>query len=191
MPASVAPAFVKTNYHSIYGIHAAVVPTLAWMDTPGDAGSFETHGGGIVDAQDMIENLYTALAGILPDTAVFDNFIIYTQPDPDELPTPAAQGNLAIPGLDSTPGWAQATQVTMSFRTSNFGVMKIVTLDAATNNDFSKTSTLPISGVLFTVFGLLTVDTNGWAGRDNGQVQGFISQTITLNEKLRRAYRLA
>lgn len=190
MAASIGPAFVKVNSHSAKGPHVSLWPTLAW--SPGaDQGVFNTHAGGTTDADTMITDLATALAGILPDTSSFDNYVIYTQEEPEDPPRPVAQGNLSIVGLDATPGWYQATQVTMNFRTSNFGAMKIVTLDAATNNDFSKVTVLPGSGVLFTVFGLLAVSTNGWAGRDNGQVEGFVSQTVTLNEKLRRSYRLA
>lgn len=190
MPESIGPAFVKTNYHSALGLHVALVPTLAWSPGSG-AGLFDTWAGSTVSADDMIAELYGFLAGILPASGGFDNFVIYTQPDPDVPPEPVAQGSLAIVGTNVTPGWDQATQVTMNFRTSTFGAMKIVTLDAQTGNDFSKTTSLPMTGVLFDVFGALTVDTNGWAGRDNGQVTGFVSQTITLNEKLRRAYRLA
>jgi hypothetical protein len=190
MANSKAPAFVKVNYHSAYGVHVAVVPTLSW-NAGADQGEFATHSSGVVDANDMITDLYTALAGILPTTSVFDNYVIYDQPDPDDLPVPVATNSLAITGLDASPGWNQAVQVTMTFRTSLFGVFKIVTLDAATNDSFAKTATLPGSGVLFDVFGLISDPANGWAGQDNGRPSTLISQTVTLNEKLRRAYRLA
>lgn len=190
MPESVAPAFVKINYHSPLGTHVQIIPTLAWT-AGADAGLFATWSGGTTDAQTMIENLINAIALIAPDGNSYDNFVIYSQPTPDDIPRPVAQGNLGIAGLDTTPGWWQAVQVTMNFRSSLFGAMKIVVLDAATNNDFSKTTVLPGSGALFEVFGLLTVNSNGWAARDNGQVTGFVSQTVTLNEKLRRAYKLA
>ena len=190
MPESTAPAFVKVNYHSALGTHVSIIPTLSW-NAGADQGDFATHAGGITAADDMIQDLATAVSGILPDTASIDNYVIYSQPDPDDLPVPVASNAIGIAGLDATPGWWQAVQVTMTFRTSNFGVMKLVTLDAATNNDFSKTTVVPGSGVLFTVFGLLSDASLGWAGRDNGRPMNLISQTITLNEKLRRAYRLA
>jgi hypothetical protein len=190
MANSKAPAFVKVNYHSIFGVHVGIVPTLAW-NAGADQGEFATHNGSVCDANDMITALFTILAGILPDTASYDNYVIYDQPDPDDLPVPVATGALAIAGLDSSPGWHQATQVTMTFRTTNFGVFKLVTLDAATNDSFAKTTVVPGSGVLFNALAEVSNEDLGWAGQDNGRPNNLISQTVTLNEKLRRAYRLA
>jgi hypothetical protein len=190
MPASVAPAFVKINYHSAYGAHVAIVPTLAWNAGAGQ-GDFATHAGGITAADAMIQDLCNVLIGILPTTASYDNYVIYDQPDPDDLAVPVASNTIGVAGLDATPGWDKATQVTMTFRTTNFSTFKIVVLDAATNGDFSKTTVVPGSGVLFDVLGLVSDASLGWAGRDNGRPNNLISQTVTLNEKLRRAYRLA
>ncbi len=190
MANSKAPAFVKVNYHSIYGVHVAVIPTLSWNAGTGQ-GDFATHAGGITAADAMIQDLCDTLTGILPDDSAYDNYVIYSQPDPDDLPVPVASNALTGVGIDTTPGWKKATQVTMTFRTTLFGVFKLVILDAATNNDFSKTSSLGSSGVLFDVFGLISDPALGWAGQDNGRPNNLISQTVTLNEKLRRAYRLA
>lgn len=166
------------------------IPCLAWNPGSG-SGQFDNWSGGTKDADLMINDLCDKIVAIMPDTSFFDNYVIYSQPDPDDLPTPVAQGTLGTQGLDTTPGWYKAVQVTMNFRTNLFGIMKIVVLDAATNNNFDKTTVLPGSGALFDIFNQLTSSTNGWSGQDNGQVAGFISQTITLNEKLRRAYRMA
>lgn len=190
MANSKAPAFFKCNYHSIYGAHVAVVPTLSWNAGAG-SGEFATHAGGVVDAETMIVDLYTALAGLAPVDTTFDNYVIFDQPDPDDLPVPVASGDLSIVGIETTPGWNKATQATMTFRTTNFGVFKIVTLDCATNNLFDKTTVVGGAGVLFDVFTVVSDPANGFAGQDNGRPNNLISQTVTLNEKLRRAYRLA
>lgn len=190
MPASKSPAFVKVNYHSEYGAHVAIVPTLAWNAGVAQ-GDFATHSGSVTPADAMIKALYTALKPILPTLAFFDNYVIYSQPAPEDLPVPVASGDLNFQGTEATPGWDKATQATYTFRTSNFGVMKLVTLDCASNNDFSKVTATGTTGILFDVWTELSDPTNGWAGQDNGRPMTLISQTVTLNEKLRRAYRLA
>jgi hypothetical protein len=80
--------------------------------------------------------------------------------------------------------------MTVNFRTSLFGKAKLVLLDFSALDDWSKVRTLPGSGALFDLVGEFTASTNGWQGQDNGQPTTFVSVTRTLNEKLRRSYRL-
>lgn len=193
MPFSPFPSAVKINYHSAFAPHSELIPTLQWEAFPdvNGSGSFTTHAAGTVDADDMINALASALAGILPDSCTFDGYTIYNHNVGTDALEPIRSKAMVIAGLDSTPGWFKAAQTTMSFRTTGFNAFKIVILDSATNNVFDKTLALPGSGVLFDVFNLVSDSSNGWAGRDNNQPDTFVSQTVTLNEALRKRYRMA
>jgi len=193
MPYSPFPSAVKVFYHSPYAPHSQLIPTLQWTAFPdvGGAGAFETHNSGTIDADAMINALATVLAGILPDNCGFDSYTIYNHNVGTDALEPIRSKPMVIAGLDSTPGWAKATQVTMNWRTTGFNPFKIVLLDNATNNVFDKTVALPGSGVLHDVDALVTDPDNGWAGRDNTLPGSFVSQTLTLNEALRKRYRMA
>lgn len=193
MAASLYPSCVRINYHSAYAPHSQLIPTLQWNDavSSGGTGTFDTHAGGPIDADTMINALAAVLAGILPDTASFDSYIIYNVDNTTEQLIPQVSKPMVIAGLDTTPGWDKATQVTMNWRTLDVSLFKIVLLDCATNNSFDKTLALPGSGVLFDADALVTDVDNGWAGRDNTKPASFISQTVTLNEALRKRYRMA
>lgn len=193
MAASLFPSCVRINYHSAYAPHSQLIPTLQWNDvvSTGGAGTFDTHASGSIDADTMINDLADILSGILPDTASFDSYIIYNVDSETEQLIPQVSKPMVIPGLDATPGWDKATQVTMNWRTLDISIFKIVLLDAATNNSFDKTLALPGSGVLFDTNALVTDMDNGWAGRDNTRPASFISQTVTLNDALRKRYRMA
>jgi len=191
MPESIAPAFFQLNYHSEFGPHVARIPTLGWTDEPSihAAGTFDTWDVGSVDAFDMIEAYVDACLPFFWPTTTFDNFIIYTQPDPDDDPQPRA--SLVFTGKDGTDSgttWSKAVQRTLNMRTTNFGLAKYVFLDAASGNNFDR---INAAGSDILAFINVVNNTNyGFAGRDNGRPNAYIGVTTTLNEKLRRAYRM-
>lgn len=185
MPASPAPAFVRINYHSPYGPHTMQVPTLAWS-----AGLFSTWASGTIDDDIMIGALVTTLLPFYPDDVTFDNWIVFSQPTPDDDPLPVDSGTFT--GQDGTavsPGWSKAVQLTMSVRSTNFGISKFVFLDAASGNNFDPIRTA--DSAMIALMTVITDTTNGWSAQDNGRPDTFIGLTKTLNEKLRRAYRMA
>jgi len=192
MPASLSPAFVLLNYHSEFAPHKQIVPTLNWFDetSSGGSGTFDSWTAGHIDADDMIKDLVNAMKDAYPTTITYDNYVIFTQADATANPVPVAAGTLAIDGTVVTPGWYKAVQGTFSWRTSAFGLSKLVLLDLASGDDFDKNNTVPGSGPLFNMNAEVTADAKGWSGQDNGQPMTFISVTKTLNEKLRRAYRM-
>lgn len=187
------PSFVKINYHSAAAPHTMEIPALTWNDvaSTGGAGEFDIWSGGTIDADSMINDLTDVIAALLPDTATIDGYTIYTYGTPRGAPQPRVSKAIGTAGLDATPGWWQAVQVTQTFRTTDFNLMKLNILDSATNNDFSKTLSIPPGGALEDIFTLLSSNVQGWCGRDAQQVAAFVSQTIDLNDALRRRYRLA
>jgi len=185
MPNSLAPSFVKILYHSNAGPHTMEIPTLQW--TVG--GVFATWAGGTTDAATMINDLVVLLLPFFASDTEFESALIYNVPSPGADPQPV--DNIAFTGMvgsASSPGWTTAVQGTFSIRTTLFGLFKITMLDMASGNSFAPSTTL--GGAALDLFNELADDTNGWSGRDNGQPNVFIKFTKTLNEKLRRAYRL-
>jgi len=186
---SLFPAFIRIFEHSANASHVRTVPTLLWTPpTPGnDFGTFDTWNAGSIQAEDQVTDLVTQLKEFVPSTYHFDSAIIYTMADETADPLPRISIDLGVAGTGD-PG-VPACQGTYTWRTSEFGLLKVVILDGTPTTDF-----LP-----FTVEGapggqprdlgdLLRDDDHGFAGRDGGQVTSFLRATFTLNESLRREY---
>jgi hypothetical protein len=185
MAESAAPAFFRVNYHSAYGPHTLQVPTLEWV-----GGLFTTWASGTVADDVMITDYVTALLPFYPSTVVFDNFLVFTQASPSSDPLPVNSGTFtSLVGSAGTPGWTKAVQLTMSVRSDTFGVAKYVFLDAASGNNFDPIRTA--DGSMTALMTVLSDVANGFAARNNGRPNTFIGLTKTLNEKLRKAYRMA
>lgn len=185
MPASPSPAFVRINYHSPFGFHTMQIPTLAW-----DSGNFATWAAGVVDDSTMIEDLVTLMLPFFPEGVIFDNWLIFSQPTPEDDPVPVAAGLFVLfEGTAALPGWTKAVQETITIRSTNFGVSKLVFLDAASGNSFEPI-TVP-DGSMTALLNEIGDTSKGWSAQDNGRPATFIKLSKTLNEKLRRAYRMA
>jgi hypothetical protein len=95
-----------------------------------------------------------------------------------------------IVGAASTPGWTRAVELTHTFRTEDGGVSKLVLLDCGSFNLWNKQVDPTGSADLLAVIAEWTNPANCWAGRDTTRPAAFVQLTKTLNEKLRRAYRM-
>lgn len=191
MANSLSPAFFRLFYHTAWGQHVQTVPTLAWDPTAGTngVGGYINWAGVEIDAQDMIFALVEELNEFQPSSAVYDSAIIYTQASAtaDALPRAALTINEAGTGAGSD---VPACQTTMTMRTDLFGIFKLVWFDATPTADFLPQRTLPASGQPLDLFNVLRSDDWAFAGRDGGQPTQFIQVSYTLNEALRRQYRL-
>jgi len=188
MPSSLGPSFVEINYHSADGFHTMTLPTLEY-DQGGD--QFETWAAGTVDAVTMVEAFVDTLLPFFPTTVVFDNYTIYDLPTD---PGPALPRKSAIltgkAGAVGAPGWTKAVQFTVTIRTTLFGILKIVLLDIDSGNSFARQAAVNTPSDFTDMMAELTSDANGWSGRDNGQPDVFLQCSRTLNEKLRKSYRM-
>jgi hypothetical protein len=193
MPNSPGPTQILINSHSAYGFHKSALNANEWHSTPdvGGAGAIEAWDATLIDTDDMVVALVTLLAPFFPASYHFDNYIVFTYATPDADPVPVASNPLTVVGTSAAPGWSKATQTTLSFRTDLFGIAKIVLLDVDSQDSFDKTVVVPPATPLEALVTEFTLDTNGWSGRDGGRPDTYISATTTLNEKLRREYRMA
>jgi len=191
MANSLYPAFFRLFYHTAFGQHIQTVPTRAWDDGLGTNGK----GGYIawdtneVDAVDMVQALVDELVEFQPASAVYDSCIIYTMASETAEPLPVASFELGDAGTAATAD-VPASQATMSCRTTNFGLFKLTWFDAAPTTDFLPQRTLPVSGQPLTLFQAVSDTDWAFAGRDGGRPETFLQVSYTLNEALRRQYRL-
>lgn len=190
-PNSLFPAFCRLDYHSVYGAHAHIIPTLEWFPTSitGTLGSYAGHNGTPIDAEAMIQALVDVIVPFHKSTTVFDLATIFTMATPTAPAVPRGSAALGDIGTAAASIPDKATQFTLNMRTSLNGKMKLVMLDAPTGaTNFDKQLPGSFSGTINALVAELELSSNAWAGRDGGQPGPAISMTLDLNDALRERY---
>lgn len=187
---SLNPAYVVVNYHSANGAHKMTLPTNAWQGLSGghDQGTFTTWNSGSIDADDMVTALVAVMKVFFPTTSSFDNYVIYTKAGPSDPSFPVAGNTLGVAGTGGSA--IPATQMTWFFRTASFRPFKLVFLDVEAPANFEKITAFPSPAydTTLAVKAVLIDEDNAWSARGNEPPVNLVSQTFTLNEKLRREY---
>lgn len=186
---SLFPAFVELNYHSAYSPHVMTIPLKGWNPGVG-FGDIDTWSGSSSPADTMIEDLVDKLVPFFPSSVVFDSFVIYTKATVDAQSIPRAAKTLGVSGTNITVGNNKAVQGTITAKTSLGGVAKIVLLDVQSGNSFERVTVPNYSAALEAFVNFWFGSAQGFAGRDGGQPYFFLQVSYTLNEKLRREYRM-
>src|SRR5262245_342002 len=188
MENALSPAFVEIFSHSAFGPHVQILPTLAYDP---DTEKFDVWVGSPIDAATMITALVTVLKPFFPTTYGFDNWRVFTKADAEAIPLLVLAGSFtSVAGTNSSPGWTKAVQRTLSALGHAGSKVRLVMLDAASNNSFDPETTVPSMSALSDLMDEWTAASNGWATRAGEQPRTFLELTTTLNEKLRRAYRM-
>lgn len=191
MAHSLYPAFVRLFYHTAFGQHVQTVPTKQWFAVGGTNGfgSYLNWEDDEVDAQDMIDALVDELKDFQPTTGIYDSATIYTMTSETADPRPRFSIPLAVTGTAVTAD-VPASQATLSARTTDFGVAKLEWFDATPSTDFLPVRTLPGSGQPLDLWNVWSSTDWAWSGRDGFRPATFMQVSYTLNEALRRSYRL-
>jgi len=191
---SPGPAFVKIEYQSPYAPHVCMIPTKAYEPggapfTPGDFTAWD--GTTVLPADTMVEDFIDLLAACHGDDTQFTGYTIFQQEDPDTPAVPVYSKSIAVPGLIVLPaGWDKATQLTMTFRTTAFGIAKLVMLDIPTSDTFGKVIDLTPFANFQAVSDAFTANDQAWSGRDGARPAVFLQYAVDLNDKLRKLYRM-
>lgn len=188
---SLFPCFVEIGYQTKYSVHKHTIPTLGYASAGlGLGGSFITHDAGGIDAETMIEALINLIKVQVPPTTVYINYRIMTIGVVGDPPHPQFEKQISIAGTAVVDPlvFDRAVQATYTIRTSNFGLLKFVQLDHPSGNVFGNVYVLAPAEQA--IVNALTAVSNGWAGRDNGQPTVFTNQSISLNKRLRRSYKM-
>jgi hypothetical protein len=188
---SLAPAYFVINSHNVLAPHKMTIPVRAWADSvvAGGSGTFTNWEDAGIDADAMIQAFAALLQPIFPTDTTFDSYTIYTKADESSPSFPVAFKEIALDGTNVA-GYVPATQSTWTFRTVNLNHWKLVFLDLPVPDGFAKTLPADLTPAGEAIVAFVTDTANAFAGRDNSKPLGFISATATLNEKLRREYRL-
>lgn len=187
---SLYPSFVRIYYQSAFGPHVATIPTRQWVsDGPGQPGHYEAWNLSAVDASDMVNAMIDAMLPQFLATTTITHFTIHNYPVIDNPPVVVWQEFVTgkVGTLVET-GQAKAVQYTMSIRTADFGLLKLVYLDTPAQNVWG--NVIGMSARDTDAFTEITANTNAWAGRDNSQPVVFSNITISLNKRLRRRYNM-
>lgn len=188
------PTVVDIQYHNLFGVHVQRLHVRGWVEVSVgfDLGQVSRWSDdGLIDLEDMVRDLVTKEADFYDDDTFFDVVTVLTQATPTSVLVPQVSKALGIQGTVVTGfTWSKAVQVTNVWRTADNGIAKIVNLDCESLNDFDAVRILPGSGALFDINGLFTDNTLAWQGQDDSKPATFIGQFKTLNEALRKHYRM-
>lgn len=190
---SLSPAFTRINYISQWGPHSMTIPTVPYNppDVGNATGAFVLRGAALpTDAADAIVDFVTLLLPFYEPTTTFLDYIIFTQADADATPLPQFSDTLGLAGTGGSTTWDKAVQFTWTWRTDEFGLFKLVMLDCISNNNFDKITNLTGLSAEEALHEYVTADVSFLAGRDGGRPNTFLQIAKTLNEKLRRSYRM-
>lgn len=189
---SLDPAWVRLDYHSIYGSHVMLIPTLDWVATPvtGTMGSYISWSTTPRDGEAMIDDMVTVLADLHVATTSFDLATVYQQASPTSPAFIRAFKALAVAGTAGAIGAAKAIQSQLNMRTTLGGPFKLTLLDAsALNIQMDKIKPLGFTAEISALSQEAASPSNAWAGRDNTRPNAGLSWTMTESNALRRRYR--
>jgi hypothetical protein len=189
MAYALSPAYVQFYYHSPFGQHVQTVPTTSYSPSSGE---FTTHAGGGIAAIDMVTNLMLVMKKFYGAGVIYDNCRIFTKFD--ALTDPVFRGVITFvssnEGDFATPGTTQAVQGTFSYLGVGGTKGRLTFLDCASGDSFVPQFATGGSGILFNLMAEISDLDNGWSTRGNERPETFLQYSKTLNEKLRREYRM-
>lgn len=187
------PAFVKLHYTSAYAPHVHIIPTLNWIPTSitGTLGSYVAWNSVPIDAEVMIDNLIDKLRPFADPTTSYDLIEIFTKASPSDPNVLVATAARTLAGTSAAAGVRKAVQATFNFKTTGGAAFKLVFLDYPHGTgQFDKQPAIALSADAVALAAEITDVGNAWAGRDKTRPSTIISVTNTLNEALRKQYRM-
>lgn len=192
MENSLSPAFVKINYQSEYAPHSMTIPTVPLIAAVGDAPPYFDLRGAEIDynADTGIRDFVNLLKAIWSPLTTFVDYTLYTQAGVGDTPVPVWSAPLTIVGTSGMALVHKAVQGTMSFRATDFTLSKLVFLDYQPGLGYDKQSSVAGSDALNAIKNYAVAPETWLASRGGGRPNTFLSLTTTLNEKLRRSYRM-
>lgn len=184
------PSFIKIFETSAFSRHVRTLPIKQWIIGGGVGGSVTNWSGDIIDVDTMVKALVNKMKVLVPATTSYDYYEVWNYPTVDALPIPVATNALSIVGTSVSTGWSEAVEETFHIQTEAFGKFKLVMLDIPTDNFFGKVAPADFDANVLALIAEITAVDNAWSGRDGARPALAKSATITLNEKLRRSYKL-
>lgn len=187
---SLYPAFIRIDYTSAYAPHSMTIPTVP-IEMSGGVAYFNPEGAPpSVTVQSQVDAYIAIIKPYFQTSTTFQSWQAFTMASPSSVPFPVASGGIAVAGTGAfVAGYdIKATQMTWTYRSVLGGVFKLIFLDA-TINGWDKITNRNDAAVDPVNDYVLDVQT--WMrARDNGAPGVFLQRAHTLNERLRRSYRM-
>lgn len=187
---SLSPAFIRINYQSLYGLHSMTIPTVKLGLDAGTYKFVREDLSYVGVAQTLAAAWITAIKAFYPTTTTFIDWLGFSMSSPTAQPIPVTGGAFGVAGTSSVSAYmeSKATQRTFTWRTDSFGIFKIVLLDLVVAS-YEKV-TLPADALVASLHAIVANVDPWMRGRDGGKPVVFLQASTTLNEKLRRSYRM-
>lgn len=182
---SLAPSFVKVFYSVGARNHIATLPCrIDGTPTPGVEPEFIQNNGLLTPAATAVDEYCDAIRVIFHNTAIWTGFEVWAY-DGSEDPIFIYADDLNLAGTNATTPNVDG-MATLTFRTSNGGIGKIVLMEHSAADDaripLRASSPAPWNTMYSYFTGAL-----GWViGRDDGEYIGGIFVTTKTNDALRR-----
>lgn len=183
------PYFAQLRYHSPYAPHVQTVALNEISTTGlGDPGTIEPWVGAAVATDTAIEAFIDLLADMNDADVVYDGYTLFKIPTVGAVAQPFFEKAYNAPGTATLTGSNKATSMCISFRTTNFGLMKLYALDRANADTWGNVYTP--DALVQAVVDYVISDASVLRGHDNGRPLTFTNLSFSLNKRLRREYRM-
>ena len=188
-----SPAFIIIDSHSPYAPHKSQMCLRDFFPPSAghNLGTSTATDTTSADNETMVNDLVDALKVFYLATTVFDLATVYTQALPTGPAFPIAAVALTQVGTSVSAGQAKAVQASFQFRTTTFHIAKLVLLDVPVGGGgFEKIPFGSWDANSLSLLNQLVDPATSWVGQDGDPFNQGVSITYTMNEKLRKAYRM-
>lgn len=182
------PAFFRVQYHSSKAPHVATIPIRELVTAgAGDVGEIRRWDDTLVASNTAIEDFIDLWATMVSNELTFDRWQLFKVASVGALPTWIWEAAYSVVGSATiAAGQVFAVQHTMTFRSSNNGLFKLVTLDRKSGGFWGR-SYVP-SSIEQAMIDFI-IGTSSWiAARDDGRPVAFNRLTVSENDRLAREY---
>ena len=190
---SLYPAAVRINYSSAYSVHSMTLPSVPVLGGDIGVGGYQFTLRGLaapVNCDAAINDFIDVLKPLMGTDTTFIDYVLFQYATPTSKGVPVSSQPINKVGTGGIITWRKAVQQTWTWRTDEFGIFKMVLLDVPSGNTFDKIPTTAGDARQAALSDYVTAPVTWLAGRDGGRPNTFLQVAVTLNEKLRRAYRM-
>jgi hypothetical protein len=191
---SLYPAFVQVHYHSNFGKHVMTIPTRDYIPPAAGhpSGSYIAWDTSTRDAEDMINDLFTAVIAITESVVTFDYTIFFKYPAlPPATPQPLAIFNQNVSGTVAPSGKNGAIENVYTFFDTGFNTFKWYLLDADATFSLVPQHFSDLDAAHQAVVAELTESDQAWSSRAGFKPDVLRSVISKPNDKLRKEYHLS
>lgn len=142
------------------------------------------------DAATAVHDFIDLLVPLASPGTTFNDFTIFAQDGVGGIAVPIKTVSVGATGTNASSAHKKAWQQTFSFRATDFTTYKLVLLDFPVDLGEDRRVNLSGSAIHMAVLNYIRAGITWFASRGGGRPDVFLQYAATLNEKLRRSYRM-